>query len=149
MAQLSTTTRDILDKASLPEFQAAGLGTTIYEASKYAPVVIRYVVSTTHVAAKPAFVAPFAMRIVDVIVQAQAAATTGALQPLKAAAEMCTTIACVTDGVVSHMAAGATAATAANRLLAAGDVVNVIATGSDATEAAKVAAVVTFIGERV
>lgn len=149
MAQISTRTRDILDRSSLPEFQESGLGTSLYEASKYAPVVISYVVDSTHVVAKPAFVAPFAMRIVDVIVQAQAAATSGALQPLKADAGMCTAIACVTDGVVSHMAEGATAATAANRLLAAGDVVNVIATGSGATEAAKVAAVVTFIGERV
>lgn len=149
MAQMSTRTRDILDKSSLPEFQEAGLGTTLYEASKYAPVVIRCVVDSTHVAAKPAFVAPFAMRVVDVIVQAQAAATSGALQPLKASAGMCSAIDSAVDGVVSHMAAGATAATAANRLLAAGDVVNVIATGSDAGEAAKVAAVVTFIGERV
>lgn len=146
MAQMTDRTRDVLDKASLPEFQSAGLGSTIYEASKYSPVVISKVIDDSAATAVAAFVAPFAMRIVDVIVQAQVTEINGTLQPLKAAAGMCTAIACATDGDVAHMAAGATAATAANRLLAAGDTVNLIATG---TAAAKVRGIVTFIGERV
>jgi len=146
MAQLSTRTRDILDKSSLPEFQESGLGTTLYEASQYAPVIFTKAITSSAATAVLAFVAPFAMRVIDVIVQAQVTETNGTLQPLKAATGMCTAIACETDGAVVHMSAGATTATAANRLLASGDVVNLIATG---TTAANVRGIATFICARV
>lgn len=146
MSQISIETRDILDKGSLPEHQKAQLGTSLYELSQYAPVAITKAITKSAASAVEAFVAPFAMRIVDVIVQAQENETNGTLQPLKAAAGMCTAIACAEDGAVTHMSAGATAATDANRVLAAGDTVNLIATG---TAAEDVRGIVTFIGVRL
>jgi hypothetical protein len=86
------------------------------------------------------------MRIVDVIVECQAAEGSGTVKVLKATTEICTAIACATDGVVSHMAAGATAASKAVRTLATGDVINIQAAGGTA---ANIKAHVTVIGVRV
>jgi hypothetical protein len=132
MAQLSTTTRDILDKSSLPEFQKAGLGTSLYEAQ--AGQLYSYSLEKTadFSTASALFTAPFAMQIVDVIVEALATSANGTVKVLKATDEIATAIACAVDGAVTHLSAGATAATKSRRALAAGNVVNIQAAGDAA-----------------
>ena len=132
MAQLSTTTRDILDKSSLPEFQKAGLGTSLYEAQTGQLVAYTAEYTADFSTAVALFTAPFAMRIVDVLAEAHATEGSGTVKVMKATTEICTAVVCAADGVVSHMVAGATNATRAQRLLAAGDVINVQAAGGTA-----------------
>jgi hypothetical protein len=132
MAQMSTTTRDILDDSSLPEFQKAQLGTTLYEAQTGQLVAYTAEYTASFATATALFTAPFAMRIVDVIAEAHATETNGTAKILKGTDEICTAVVCAADGVVSHMAAGASNATRARRLLAAGDVINVQAGGNTA-----------------
>jgi len=68
MAVISTTTRDILDKSSLPEFQAQQLGTGLYELGTGQLVSFTGARTADFSTAVALFTAPFAMRIVDVIV---------------------------------------------------------------------------------
>jgi hypothetical protein len=98
---------------------------------QYSPAVFKYNVAADTSTAAVAFVAPFAMEIFDIIVNAQATSGSGTITPRKGATDaMCTAIACATDGVVSHMAAGTVVANAARLILAKGDSVYVIANGS-------------------
>jgi hypothetical protein len=69
MAQMTTKTRDRLDKLN-PDFERDKVGTSIYEASVYAPVIFTFDQTTAaNAAAQTAFTAPFPLRIVDVIVE--------------------------------------------------------------------------------
>lgn len=113
----------------------------IDELINYAPVAISYEVSADATGAPTAFIAPFAMRIIDIIVQAKATVGGGSITPLKGDDAMCTAIACATDGNVSRMVAGAT--TPARLVLAAGDTVKV-----DAANAGD-RGTVTFLAVRV
>lgn len=140
MAQLSTKNRDILDKSSLPEFQAAGLGTTIYEASQYAPVVFTYKITADATGNPTAFTAPFAMEIDDIHVIATATSGGGTVTPKKGTDAICTAIACATDGVVARMAAGVDGT---KLVLAAGDTVGVDTNGANDR------GIVVFLGHRV
>ena len=146
MAQISTTTRDILDASSLPEFQQVQLGTTLYEAQTGQLVAYTAEYTASFATSTALFTAPFAMRIVDVIAEAHATETNGTAKILKGTDEICTAVVCAADGVVSHMAAGASNATRARRLLAAGDVINVQAGG---TTAANTRGRVTVLAVRV
>lgn len=92
------------------------------------------------------FTAPFAMRIDDVIVNAQATEGSGVATIYKATDAICTAIACAADGAVTHMSAGATAANKARLVLAGGDVVNVQASGGTA---ANIRGIITVLGHRV
>ncbi|MBA4274016.1 MAG: hypothetical protein C0436_00020 [Alphaproteobacteria bacterium] len=116
------------------------------ELDVYSPVIINYNADSDHTSAKQAFVAPFAMRIVDIIVKANATNASGTLVPRKGADAMCTGIACATDGTVSRLAAGATVANDARLSLVAGDIVNIISSGGTA---ANTRGFVTFIAVRV
>jgi hypothetical protein len=111
--------------------------------NQYSPVIVTYDVASDHSTAKPAFVAPFPMRIVDIIVAAQATSGSGSITPRKGTDAMCTAIGCATDGAVARFAAGAVVANKAFMVLAKGDTVNVIANGSTDR------GIVTFIGVRV
>lgn len=144
MAQMSTTARDILDKASLPEFQAAGLGTTIYEASKYSPVIITYAIADDATTAVPAFAAPFAMVIdrIDLLTTAGEASNT--VKVMKATTEMCTALVATTAKAITSMATGVESAV---KTLAAGDVVNIQAAGGSNGD--KQRGILTFYGHRV
>jgi hypothetical protein len=144
MAQMSTTVRDILDKASLPEFQAAGLGTTLYEASKYSPVVIPYTIGGDITTATAAFAAPFAMVIdrIDLLTTVGEASNT--VKVMKATAEMCTALVATTAKAITSMAVGVESAV---KTLAAGDVVNVQAAGGSNGD--KQRGILTFYGHRV
>ncbi len=126
-----------------PDAQAAQLGSSLKETQDYAPVIISYDITADATDAPTAFVAPFAMRIVDIIVWAKATVGGGAITPQKGSDAMCTAIACAADGAVTHMSAGAVVANAARLTLAAGDAVKV-----DAANAAD-RGTVTFIGIRV
>lgn len=97
-------------------------------------------------AAALVFTAPYAMRIDDVIVNAQATASSGTVKVLKGTDEICTAIACASDGAVVHMSAGAVVANKARLVLAAGDTVSVQAAGGTATD---IRAIVTVLAHRV
>ena len=98
-------------------------------------------------AAVPVFTAPFAMRIIDVIVTGQAAQTDGAVTVYKGTDAIGTAIACAVDGTVSHLAAGVAVATKAHMVLAAGDVVNAkVTAGTDMT---LVRGIVTVVCQRL
>jgi hypothetical protein len=145
---ISTNTRDVLNQDSLPEFEKAGLGTELYNMGAGQAVAYTYEPSGAFsAAAQAAMTAPFALRIVDVIVEAFAAMESGTVKVMKATTEICTAIACAADGTVTHMSVGATAATKAQRLLAAGDVINIQAAGG--TDATAIRGRVTIIGVRV
>ena len=83
-------------------------------------------------AAAPVFTAPYAMRIIDVIVTGCAAQNDGAVTVYKGTDAICTAIACAADGAVTHMSAGADVANKARMVLAAGDVINAQAVGGTA-----------------
>jgi hypothetical protein len=83
-------------------------------------------------AAAAVFTAPYAMRIIDVIVTACATENNGAVTVYKGTDAICTAIACATDGAVTHMSAGAVVANKAHMVLAAGDVINAQAAGGSA-----------------
>ena len=82
-------------------------------------------------AAVAVFTAPYAMRIIDVIVTACATEGSGTAKIMKGTDEICTAITCAADGAVTHMSAGAVVA---NMVLAAGDVINAQAAGGTATK---------------
>lgn len=142
MSRLTAIQAAKIDRMN-PDAQAAQLGSSVKETQDYAPVIIGFDITADATGAPTAFVAPFAMRIVDIIVWAKATEGGGAITPLKGSDAMCTAIACATDGAVTHMSAGAVVANAARLTLAAGDVVKV-----DAANAAD-RGTVTFIGIRV
>lgn len=118
----------------------------INEFNQYSPVVINYAVAADASTAVDAFVAPFAMRILDIIVKANATNGSGTLVPQKGADAMCTGITCATDGAVSRLAAGAVVANDARLTLAKGDTVKILSSGGTA---ANTRGYVTFIGVRV
>lgn len=98
-------------------------------------------------AAALVFTAPYAMRIIDVIVTGQAAQTDGAVTVYKGTDAIGTAIACAVDGTVSHLAAGVAVTNKALMVLAAGDVVNAQVTAG--TEATKVRGIVTVVCQRL
>lgn len=104
MAQMSTTTRDRLNKLN-PEFQRADIGTTLYEASVYSPVIFTYDQTTAaNAAAQTVFTAPFPLRVVDIIVEgknAEAAVVTFD----NGTTQMATAITAANQAV-AHLAAG-------------------------------------------
>ena len=83
-------------------------------------------------AAAPVFTAPYAMRIIDVIVTGCAAQNDGAVTVYKGTDAICAAIACAADGAVTHMSAGALVDNKARMVLAAGDVINAQAVGGTA-----------------
>ena len=115
------------------------------ELNQYSPVVINYNVAADASTAVDAFVAPFPMRILDIIVKANATNGSGTLVPQKGGDAMCTGITCATDGTVSRLAAGAVVANDARLTLATGDTVKVLSSGGTA---ANTRGFVTFIGVR-
>ena len=94
-------------------------------------------------AAAPVFTAPYAMRIIDVIVTGCAAQNDGAVTVYKGTDAIGTGVACAADGAVTHLSAGVVVENKAHMVLAAGDVVNAqVTAGSDAT---KVRGIVTVV----
>jgi hypothetical protein len=113
------------------------------ETNAYGPVVFKFAITVDSTVAKAAFVAPFAMQILDITVLAQATSGGGTVTPRKGVDAMCTAIGMATDGTVTRFAAGAVVANAARLTLAAGDTVNIITAG------AADRGIITFTGVRV
>ena len=140
MAILTAAQATRLDKSN-PEFERSTPFADLKETQAYAPVVITYEVAADSTGAPTAFTAPFAMQILDIIVQCKATVGGGTITPQKGSDAMCTAIACATDGAVTRMSAGVT--TPARLVLASGDLVKV-----DAANAGD-RGLVTFIGKRL
>ena len=113
-------------------------------ALSYANTVIRVVIDST-AADGFNFTMPVAMRIADVVVQAQAAATSGALQLRRTT----TAITDAIDAAVNHTIDRAATIDDQQAATTAGETLNFISTGSDATEAGKVRAIVYIYGSPV
>lgn len=145
MTKLTSVLADIIDRMH-PDAQRVKLGSHLKEMQETGLVAFTFAVGADASTALTAFTAPFAMRIVDVIVKANATNASGALVPQKGADAMCTGIACATDGAVTHMSAGAVVANDARLTLAAGDVVKVLSSGGTA---ANTRGHVTFLAVRV
>lgn len=114
---------------------------------KDAPCSFSYAIASDCTTAKAAFTAPYPLHIDDIILNTTVGEASNTIKVLKATTEMCTALVATSDGLVSHMVAGATAATAAQRTLATGDVVNVQAAGG--SNGANQRGLITFIGHRV
>lgn len=97
-------------------------------------------------AAVEIFTAPFAMRIDEIIVNAQVSEGSGVVTVYKGTDAVCTAIACDTDGAVVRMSAGAVVANKARLVLAAGDVVKAQSSGGTA---ANIRGIVTVMGHRL
>ena len=133
MNQLSTTEAKRLDRSN-PELERVSAFQKINE--RITGGVVAYTLDRSaaafSAAAAAVFTAPFAMRIIDVIVTACATEGSGTVNVLKGTDAICTAIACAADGAVTHMSAGAVVANKARMVLAAGDVINAQAVGGTA-----------------
>lgn len=147
MDRLTSTEISRLD-GSNPEFERSQPFAKLNEPAVSA--VVSYTLDRSaaafNAAAVEVFTAPFAMRIDDIIVNAQVTEGSGVVTPYKGTDAICTAIACAADGAVTHMSAGAVVANKARLVLAAGDVVNAQASGGTA---ANVRGIVTVIGHRL
>lgn len=127
--------KDKLTNDFHPTAQEAGLGNSVYNA----PVIFEYIAaSAINAAAVTAFVAPFPMRIVDIIVEGRSAQST-VITIDNGTTPVCTAITAA-DQTVIHMTAGAVAA---QLLLETGDVITVQSGHTNARGA------ITFIGVRL
>ena len=145
MAQFTSAEKDTLNRV-FPDFQKIGVGTKLDEIQAGQIVAYTAEKAASFSTAVALFTAPFAMQIVDVIVEALATVGSGTVKVMKATTEICTAIACAADGAVTHVSAGATVALKAHRTLAVGDVVNIQAAGGTA---ANIRGRVTVVGVRL
>lgn len=132
----------------MPRFNGVGK-TRVQVANEeiaYGPVVFTYTVAADATTAVTAFTAPFAFRVLDIIVKANATNASGTLVPQKGATALCTGITCAADGAVSRLAAGAVTANDANLTFAAGDLFKIASVGGTT---ANTRGHVTVIGVRV
>jgi len=146
MSVFSQDTADRIDREN-PEAQRAGLGTEVKFLGDYAPMIISYAVEANATTALAAFTAPCAMRVDFVVANTTVGEASNTWTIAKDTDVMFTALTATSDGLVSYAVAGATAATAANRILAAGDVVKVGASGG--SNGANQRGIITFIGHRL
>jgi hypothetical protein len=125
---------------SSPDAQAAGLEALLGGL----PLVHRVVVDST-AAAGFNFTMPYGMKIAFMIVQAQAAATTGTLQLRRSTTAISDAVICAVNHVVTYIGT----CDDAQAETAEGETLNFISTGDDATEAGKVRAIVYIFGSQV
>lgn len=124
---------------SSPDAQAGGLGTLL----NGLPLIHRVVVDDT-AAAGFNFTMPYAMKIAFMVVQAQAAATTGTLQLRRSTTAVSDAVICAVNHAVTYMGT----CDDAQATTTEGETLNFISTGSDATEAGKVRAIVYIVGSQ-
>jgi len=136
---LSSTNRSKLGNDN-PTNQNVGLSTAL----SYANTIFRFVVDST-AAAGFNLVIPAAINITDIVIQAQAAATTGTLQLRRVSTVISNAMVCAVD----HTLARAGTIDNAQAATTAGETLNVISTGDDAAEAGKVRAIVYIYGSPV
>ena len=146
MSALSQEAADRIDREN-PENQRAGLGTEVKFLGDYAPIIISFAVEENATTALAAFTAPCAMRVDFVVANTTVGEGSNTWTIAKGTDAMFTALAATSDGLVSYSIGGATAASAANRILAAGDIVKVGAAGG--SNGANQRGIITFIGHRV
>jgi hypothetical protein len=146
MAVLSQENAERIDRID-PDTQRAGLGTEVKFLGDYAPLIISYAVAADATTALAAFTAPCAMRVDFVVANTTVGEASNTWTIAKGTDVMFTALVATSDGLISYSIAGATAATAANRILAAGDVVKVGAAGG--SNGANQRGIITFIGHRI
>ena len=143
MSIISSRQQKIINNDN-PTNQEVALGDKLQAMATYGMACVRIVVDDTAAAAFN-FTMPVAMNIADVVVQAQAAANTGTLQLRR-------TTTAITDAIVAavnHTFDRAATIDDAQATTTAGETLNFISTGSDATEAGKVRAIVYIYGSPV
>jgi len=143
MSIISIRQQEIINNDN-PTNQEVSLGDKLQAMATYGMACVRVVVNDT-AAAGFDFTMPVAMNIADVVVQAQAAATTGTLQLRR-------TTTAITDAIVAavnHTLGRAATIDDEQATTTAGETLNFISTGSDSTEAGKVKAIVYIYGSPV
>ena len=146
-AKLSAAQIGRLNKDFAPTAQEVGLGTAIDELQDYAPVILSYTVAADATAGLTAFTAPFAMKVDMIMSQSTVGEASNTWQVLSGTNQICTALAGASDGAVSYVSAGMTAATETDRTLAAGDTLIVKAAGG--SNGADQRGVITIIGHRL
>ena len=143
MSIITSRQQEIINNDN-PTNQEVTLGDKLQAMATYGMACVRVVVNDT-AAAGFDFTMPVAMNIADVVVQAQAAATTGTLQLRR-------TTTAITDAIVAavnHTLGRAATIDDEQATTTAGETLNFLSTGSDATEAGKVKAIVYIYGSPV
>lgn len=143
MSIISIRQQEIINNDN-PTFQEVSLGDKLQAMATYGMACVRVVVDDT-AAAGFDFTMPVAMNIADVVVQAQAAATSGTLQLRRTT----TAITDAIDAAVNHVVDRAATIDDEQATTTAGETLNFISTGSDETEAGKVRAIVYIYGSPV
>lgn len=146
MSVFSQSSADRIDREN-PENQRAGLGTEVKHLGTYSPMIISFEVDEDATTALPAFTAPCAMRVDFVVANTTVGEASNTWTIAKGTDAMFTALVATSDGLVSYSIGGATAASAANRILAAGDIVKVGAAGG--SNGANQRGIITFIGHRI
>ena len=146
MPALTSAQADKVDRIN-PDTQNAGLGTEVKHLGDYAPIIVSFAVAADATTALVAFTAPCPMRVDFVVANTTVGEASNTWTIAKGTDVMFTALTATSDGLVSYSVAGASAATAANRILAAGDIVKVGAAGG--SNGANQRGIITFIGHRV
>ena len=143
MSIISNRQQEIINNDN-PTNQEVALGDKLQAMATYCMACVRIVVDDT-AAAGFNFTMPVAMNIEDVVVQAQAAATSGTLQLRRTT----TAISDAIDAAVNHTIDRAVSIDDEQATTTAGETLNFISTGSGSTEAGKVRAIVYIYGSPV
>lgn len=143
MSIISSRQQEIINNAN-PTNQEVALGDKLQAMATYGMACVRIVVDDT-AAAGFNFTMPVAMNIADVVVQAQAAATTGTLQLRRKTTAITDAMTCAVD----HTLDRAATIDNAQATTTAGETLNFISTGADSAEAGKVRAIVYIYGSTV
>lgn len=143
MSIISSRQQEVINNDN-PTNQEVALGDKLQAMATYGMACVRVVVDDT-AAAGFNFTMPVAMRIADIVVQAQAAATSGTLQLRRTTTAITDALTCAVDHTLDRAATidNAQAATTA------GETLNFISTGSDDAEAGKVRAIVYIYGSPI
>lgn len=138
MIILTTAQADKINRIN-PDTQEAGLGSEVKILGDYAPVILTAAVTADATGAGgKAITVPFAMEVLDVIVQCRAANGSGSLTLRKSTTAISDAIACSTDKAIAR----AGSIDDAQSTLAVGDALNVLANGAGDR------GLVTIIGKR-
>jgi len=143
MSIISSRQQEIINNDN-PTNQEVSLGDKLQAMATYGMACVRVVVDDT-AAAGFNFTMPVAMNIADVVVQAQAAATSGTLQLRRTETAITDAIVCAVD----HKIVRAASIDDEQATTTAGETLNFISTGDNETEAGKVRAIVYIYGSPV
>lgn len=143
MSIISSRQQEVINNDN-PTNQEVALGDKLQTMATYGMACVRVVVDDT-AADGFNFTMPVAMNIADIVVQAQATATSGTLQLRRTT----TAISDAIDAAVNHNIDRAATIDDAQAATTAGETLNFISTGSNTTEAGKVRAIVYIYGSPI